>query len=305
MLEEQFNTLVRKERSAFMNLTETRLEIRDGIATVTLNRPDQMNAFTLTMGKELEMIFEEADRDDSIRVVVVTGAGKAFCAGADLSYGALTFDVSRREGREIAVDEHRDEGGKVAMAIWRCRKPVIGAINGHAVGVGITMTLPMDMRIVAADAKIGFVFTRRGVVPEACSSWFLPRLIGMSKTAELVYTGRVFRASDEAGSGLFSYVLDKGSVLDKALDIAVEIAKNTSAVSVALSKGLLWHGLTEKDPETVHLLDSRCFYWSGFQKDAFEGVMSFLEKRPPNFTMSPTVDMPSFYPWWTSDNEQV
>ena len=260
MLEKQFNTLVRKERSAFMNLTETLLEIRDGIATVTLNRPDQMNAFTLTMGQELEMIFEEADRDDSIRVVVVTGAGKAFCAGADLSYGALTFDVSRREGREIAVDEHRDEGGKVAMAIWRCRKPVIGAINGHAVGVGITMTLPMDMRIVAADAKIGFVFTRRGVVPEACSSWFLPRLIGMSKTAELVYTGRVFRASDEAGSGLFSYVLDKGSVLDKALDIAVEIAKNTSAVSVALSKGLLWHGLTEKDPETVHLLDSRCFY---------------------------------------------
>ena len=149
-----------------MNLTETLLEIRDGIATVTLNRPDQMNAFTLTMGQELEMIFEEADRDDSIRVVVVTGAGKAFCAGADLSYGALTFDVSRREGREIAVDEHRDEGGKVAMAIWRCRKPVIGAINGHAVGVGITMTLPMDMRIVAADAKIGFVFTRRGVVPE-------------------------------------------------------------------------------------------------------------------------------------------
>lgn len=284
-----------------MNLTETLLEITDGIATVTLNRPDHMNAFTPTMGKELEMIFQEADKDDSIRVIVVTGAGKAFCAGADLSYGALTFDVSKREGRDIAINEHRDEGGKVAMAIWKCRKPVIGAINGHAVGVGITMTLPMDIRIAAANAKIGFVFTRRGVIPEACSSWFLPRLIGMSKAAELVYTGRVFRASEEEDSGLFNYVLDKSEVLPKAIAIAAEIAQNTSAVSVALSKGLLWHGLTEKNPETVHLIDSRCFYWSGFQKDAFEGVMSFLEKRPPNFTMSPTADMPDFYPWWTGD----
>lgn len=284
-----------------MNLTETLLEITDGIATVTLNRPDHMNAFTPTMGKELEMIFQEADKDDSIRVIVVTGAGKAFCAGADLSYGALTFDVSKREGRDIAINEHRDEGGKVAMAIWKCRKPVIGAINGHAVGVGITMTLPMDIRIAAANAKIGFVFTRRGVIPEACSSWFLPRLIGMSKAAELVYTGRVFRASEEEDSGLFNYVLDKSEVLPKAIAIAAEIAQNTSAVSVALSKGLLWHGLTEENPETVHLIDSRCFYWSGFQKDAFEGVMSFLEKRPPNFTMSPTADMPDFYPWWTGD----
>lgn len=236
-----------------MNLTETRLEISDGIATVTLNRPDHMNAFTPTMGKELEMIFEEADKDDSIRVIVVTGAGKAFCAGADLSYGALTFDVSMREGRDIAINEHRDEGGKVAMAIWKCRKPVIGAINGHAVGVGITMTLPMDIRIAAANAKIGFVFTRRGVIPEACSSWFLPRLIGISKAAELVYTGRVFRASEEEDSGLFNYVLDKSEVLSKAIAISAEIAKNTSAVSVALSKGLLWHGLKETNPETVHI----------------------------------------------------
>ena len=286
-----------------MNLTETRLEISDGVAIVTLNRPDHMNAFTLTMGKELEMIFEEADKDDSIRVIVVTGAGKAFCAGADLSYGALTFDVSKREGREIAINEHRDEGGKVAMAIWKCRKPVIGAINGHAVGVGITMTLPMDIRIVAANAKIGFVFTRRGVVPEACSSWFLPRLVGISRATELVYTGRVFRASQEEDSGLFSYVLDKNEVLPKAIAISAEIAKNTSAVSVALSKGLLWHGLIERDPETVHLIDSRCFYWCGFQKDAFEGVMSFLEKRAPSFTMSPTSDMPDFYPWWTEDEK--
>ncbi|MFH0960167.1 MAG: enoyl-CoA hydratase-related protein, partial [Pseudomonadota bacterium] len=231
-----------------MNLTETLLEISQGVALVTLNRPDHMNAFTPTMGEELEKILEEADKNDSIRVVVVTGTGRAFCAGADLSLGAVTFDVSKRERRDIPIDEHRDEGGKVAMAIWKCRKPVIGAINGHAVGVGITMTLAMDMRIAAGDAKIGFVFTRRGVVPEACSSWFLPRLIGISKAAELVYTGRVFRASDEAGCGLFNYVLDKGDVLAKAMDIASEIAKNTSAVSVALSKSLIWHGLTERDP---------------------------------------------------------
>ncbi len=296
-------TAYKKERDKAMNLTETLLEISDGIAIVTLNRPDHMNAFTLTMGKELEMIFEEADKDDSIRVIVVTGAGKAFCAGADLSYGASTFDVSKREGRDIAINEHRDEGGKVAMAIWKCRKPVIGAINGHAVGVGITMTLPMDIRIVAANAKIGFVFTRRGVVPEACSSWFLPRLIGISRATELVYTGRVFRASQEEDSGLFNYVLDKNEVLPKAMAISAEIARNTSAVSVALSKGLLWHGLIERDPETVHLIDSRCFYWCGFQKDAFEGVMSFLEKRAPSFTMSPTSDMPDFYPWWTEDKK--
>jgi len=161
----------------------------------------------------------------------------------------------------------------------------------------------MDIRVVAAEAKIGFVFTRRGVVPEACSSWFLPRLVGISKAAELVYTGRVFQAKDEAESGLFNYVLDKEAVISKALGLAAEIAENTSAVSVALSKGLLWRGLMEKDPEDVHLIDSRCFYWSGFQKDAFEGVMSFLEKRTPNFTMSPTTDMPPFYPWWKIDPE--
>src|SRR5271157_5495057 len=201
-----------------------------------------MNAFTSTMALELIEVFAEADRDDAVRVVVVTGAGKAFCAGADLSYGASTFDISKREGKEIPISEHRDRGGRVALAIYNCRKPVIGAINGHAVGIGITMTLPMDIRIVAADAKIGFVFTRRGVVPEACSSWFLPRIIGVSRAAELLYTGRVFKA-EEASSGLFNYVVDRDDVLPKAMAIAQEIAE-TSSVSVALTKALLWHGIT-------------------------------------------------------------
>jgi len=281
-----------------MDLTQTRLEMSNGIATVTLNRPEHMNAFTPTMALELLKIFAEADRDDSVRVVVVTGAGKAFCAGADLSYGASTFVMSKREGREIPIAEYRDRGGKVSLAIFNCRKPVIAAINGPAVGIGITMTLAMDIRIAAADAKIGFVFARRGVVPEACSSWFLPRIVGIARAAELVYTGRVFRAEEEATSGLFNHVLSREDVLPKAMEIAHEIAEQTSAVSVALGKALLWHGLGEKDPQSVHLTDSRCFFWSGRQKDAQEGVQSFLEKRAPRFTMSPTEDMPDFYPWW-------
>jgi enoyl-CoA hydratase/carnithine racemase len=281
-----------------MDLNEIRYEVENGIATVTMNRPDKMNAVDTPLREELIWVFGEADRDDDVRVVVVTGAGKAFCAGADLSQGGSRFDYSSEEGKEVPMSEHRDGGGQIALAIFRCRKPVIAAINGHAVGVGITMTLPMDIRIVAEDAKIGFVFTRRGLVPEACSSWFLPRIVGISKAAELIYTGRVFRAADETNSGLFSHVVPNSEVLPKAMDMAKEIAENTSAVSVALSKALLWHGLGEADPQSAHLIDSRCFYWAGRQKDAYEGVESFLEKRSPKFTLRVSSDMPDFYPWW-------
>ena len=277
-----------------MELSQTRYEINESIATITLNRPDRMNAFTPIMRKELVTLLGEADLDDTVRVVVVTGAGKAFCAGADLSGGGSTFDRSGLTG----MGDHRDGGGQVSLAIFNCRKPVIAAINGHAVGIGITMTLPMDMRIVAENAKIGFVFAKRGVVLEACSSWFLPRIVGISKATELAYTGRVFRAAEEAGSGLFNYVVPEDQVLIKAMEIAKEIAAHTSAVSVALNKALLWHGLGEDDPQSAHLVDSRCFYWVGKQKDAAEGIGSFLEKRPPRFTMSPSKDMPDFYPWW-------
>ena len=277
-----------------MDLTQTRYEIDEGIATITLHRPDSMNAFTPVMRTELITLFTEADLDDAVRAVVVTGTGNAFCAGADLSGGGSTFD---RAG-QTAIGDHRDGGGRVALSIFKCRKPVIAAINGHAVGVGITMTLPMDMRIVSEDAKIGFVFARRGVVLEACSSWFLPRIVGIAKAAELAYTGRVFRAAQEAGSGLFNYVVPKEKVLPKAMEIASEIAANTSGISVALNKALLWHGLGETDPQSAHLVDSRCFYWAGKQKDAKEGIQSFLEKRRPNFTMKPSTDMPDFYPWW-------
>jgi len=277
-----------------MELTQTIYSLEKGVAVIALNRPEQLNAFTLTMRNELIALFELADKDDRVRAVVVTGAGSAFCAGADLSQGGSTFDRSQT----ARISDHRDGGGQAALAAFNCRKPVIAAINGHAVGIGITMTLAMDMRIAAETAKIGFVFPRRGVVMEACSSWFLPRLVGMGKAAELVYTGRTFLAAEEKASGLFNHVLPADQVVPKAIEIAREIADNTSAVSVALCKALLWHGFGEPDPQSVHLVDSRCFYWAGKQEDAREGIQAFLEKRPAQFAMRPSTDMPDFYPWW-------
>jgi enoyl-CoA hydratase/carnithine racemase len=286
------------ERGIQMDLNHIQYEIANGIGTITLNRPEKLNALSPAMREGLIEIFSTADKDDSVRVLVVTGAGKTYCAGADLSSGESTFDYTKKGGKKTSISEHKDGGGRLTLSIFNCRKPVIAAINGAAVGVGITMTLAMDMRVAANDAKIGFVFARRGVVTEACSSWFLPRIVGISKATELVYTGRIFPAEEEAGSGLFNHVVPRYEVFPKAMAIAEEIAQNTSAVSVALNKALLWHGLGEDDPQSVHLIESRCFYWAGAQKDATEGVKSFLEKRPPKFTMSPSTDMPDFYPWW-------
>jgi enoyl-CoA hydratase/carnithine racemase len=281
-----------------MHLTQTRYEINDHIAVVTLSRPEKMNAFNPIMRDELLEIFGTADRDDGIRVIVVTGAGKAFCAGADLSGGRKAFDRTTEEGKPVPISRYRDNGGRVALAIYHCQKPIIAAINGPAVGVGITMTLPMDFRIAAEEAKIGFPFTRRGVVPEGCSSWFLPRIVGIAKATEWIYSGRIFPAASEARSGLFNYVVPQPEVLPKAMSLAKEIAENTSAVSITLSKAMLWHGLSEADPQSSHLTESRCFYWAGQQKDAQEGAISFLEKRPAQFTMKTSTEMPDFYPWW-------
>jgi enoyl-CoA hydratase/carnithine racemase len=281
-----------------MGYSQIRYEVKDRVALVTLNRPDHMNAFTPVMRQEVIDVFSRADHDDEVRVVVVTGAGRAFCAGADLSSGGDTFHRKDEDGNPVRLGAHRDGGGQVVLAIQNCRKPVIAAMNGPAVGVGMTMTLGMDMRIAAEDAKMGFVFTRRGIVPEACSSWFLPRLVGMAKASELVFTGRVFRARDEANSGLFNYVLPKDEVLPKAMELAREITDNTSAMSVTLSKALLQRGLSEADPRTTHLQDSRVFLWAGRSADAAEGIQSFLEKREPQFKLSPTKDLPDFYPWW-------
>ncbi len=280
-----------------MDYQHIRYRVEQRVATITLNRPDAMNAFTTRMMHELLDAIDTIDRDDDVRAVVVTGAGKAFCAGADLSKGGATFDSSAG-GDTVGLGDHRDGGGRVTLALFACRKPVIAAINGAAVGVGITMTLPMDVRVVADDAKIGFVFARRGIVPEACSSWFLPRIIGIAKASELCITGRVFRARDEAQSGLFNAVVPSEEVLPRAYAIAREIADNTSAVSVALTRALLWHGLGEKDPQSAHVIDSKCIHWAGKHADAYEGVTSFLEKRRAKFAMSAWSEMPEFYPWW-------
>jgi enoyl-CoA hydratase/carnithine racemase len=270
------------------------LRVADGIATLTLQRPERLNAFTWTMMTELIAAFDRTDADDTVRVVIVTGAGRAFCAGADLGEGGATFDNSARETR----DEHRDGGGQVVLRIFESRKPVIAAVNGPAVGVGVTMTLPMDVRIASSAAKFGLVFARRGIVPEACSSWFLPRLVGISRAAEWVYTGRLFGADEARAGGLVSRVVAPAELLPAARALAREIADNTSAVSVALSRALLWRMLGADHPMEAHRIDSKCIYELGRSADAREGVTAFLEKRPARFAMRPSRDMPDVYPWW-------
>lgn len=280
-----------------MEYQDIRYEVDEGVLTLTLNRPDKLNAFTVRMMRELLDAFERADADDGVRAIIVTGAGRAFCAGADLSAGSGTFDAGQA-AQSRAIDEQRDGGGQVALRIFESKKPVIAAINGPAVGVGITMTLPMDIRIASSAARIGFVFAKRGIVPEACSSWFLPRLVGISQAAEWVYTGRVFNADEALAGRLVSRVVPPETLLDTARSLAKEMATNTSAMSVALSRQLLWRMLGADHPMEAHKVDSKCIYWMGSNADAYEGVASFLEKRPPRFSLRPSTDMPEFYPWW-------
>jgi enoyl-CoA hydratase/carnithine racemase len=277
-------------------VTYEQIEYRvDGpILTITLARPEKLNAFTVRMLHELLDAFEHADADDAVRVVIVTGAGRAFCAGADLASGGGTFDY----GGAQALEEHRDGGGMVVLRIFESKKPVIAAINGPAVGVGMTMTLPMDIRIASTAARMGFVFARRGIVPEACSSWFLPRIVGISRAAEWTYTGRVFPAEEALAAGLVSRVVAPEALLDTARALAMEMAEGTSAMSVTLARQLLWRMLGADHPMEAHRVDSKCIYWMGRSADAREGVAAFLEKRPARFTLRPSADLPPFYPWW-------
>jgi enoyl-CoA hydratase/carnithine racemase len=254
----------------------------DGVMTVTLNRPERLNAFTETMRTELIAAFDLADADDDVRAVIVTGEGRGFCAGADLGGGGATFDWSERDAAD-GWDVPRDGGGQVSLRIFDCTKPVIAAINGPAVGVGITMTLPMDIRLVAEGAKIGFVFTRRGIVPEACSSWFLPRVVGISQAMEWVATGRVFDAQEALRGGLVRSIHAPDELLPAAHAIAREIADSTAPVSVALGRRLLWNMLGAEHPMAAHRADSRAMFARGQSADAREGVQSFLEKRPAAF----------------------
>lgn len=300
---------------AAMERQETKLEIADGIAILTLCRPDKLNAFTGRMMQEIIAAFDETDANDDVKAVIVTGAGRAFCAGADLSAGAKTFDYDARTDDQSTrpqgnspvradgtVDySHpavRDGGGLCTLRIFESLKPVIGAINGAAVGIGVTMQLPMDIRIASTDAKFGFVFARRGIVPEACSSWFLPRLVGISRAMEWCATGRVFGAQEALEGGLVRQVVAPDQLLPAAIALAREIADNTAPVSVALTRQMLWRMLGADHPMEAHKIDSRAIYARGRRGDAKEGVVSFLEKRPAVYPDKVSANMPDFVPWW-------
>ena len=280
-----------------MEYEEIRYEVEDGIACITLHRPDKLNAFTSRMLAELLDALDRIDADDAVRAVIFTGAGRGFCAGADLSPGPGTFDASER-GRDAGIESLRDGGGRLTLRIFECLKPVIAAINGPAVGVGITMTLPMDIRIASEGARFGFVFARRGLVPEACSSWFLPRVVGISKACEWVFSGRVYSIGEGLAAGLVRSVHPADQLLAAAREIAREIADHTAPVSVALSRQMLWKMLGADHPMEAHKVDSRGIRALGRSPDAREGVASFLEKREPRFSMSPSRDLPDFMPWW-------
>lgn len=280
-----------------MSYEEILYDVADNIATITLHRPDKLNAFTNRMLKEMISAFDASDADDDVRAVIVTGSGRAFCAGADLSGGGETFahggsDVAARSGVV------RDGGGLVALRIFESKKPVIGAINGAAVGVGVTMTLPMDIRLASDTAKFGFVFARRGIVPEAASSWFLPRLVGISQAAEWCYTGRMISAEEAREARLVRSVHAPDDLLPTAQSIAREIAENAAPVSVALSRQMLWRMLGADHPMQAHRVDSRAINSRGASDDAREGVMSFLEKRPARFTGRVSEGLPEVFPDW-------
>ena len=282
---------------------EIRYDADDHIVTITLHRPDALNAFTPVMKREMLDALSRADEDDDVRAVIVTGAGRAFCAGADLSGGGDTFDYKRRGG--TATETPRDGGGEVSLRVYEMRKPVIAAINGHAVGVGITMTLPMDVRIAADTAKIGVVFARRGVVPEAASSWFLPRLVGPSRAAEWFLTGRAFDATEALAAGLVRSVHPADQVVDVARELAREIAENAAPVSVALARQLMWRGLAFDSPYDSHVADSRAMHLTGQAADVREGINAFLEKRPAVFPGRVANDLPDVFadpqPSWAAD----
>jgi enoyl-CoA hydratase/carnithine racemase len=276
-----------------MEFEQIRYEVEGNVLTITLDRPDRLNAFTERMGRELVEAFDRADADDKVRAVIVTGAGRGFCAGADLEAGGETFDY---RARAEAGEAPRDRGGLVALRIFTSRKPVIGAVNGAAVGVGITMTLPMDVRLAAEGARMGFVFTRRGIVPEACSSWFLPRVVGISRAMEWVATGRVFDAEEALAGGLVRSVHPAEELLGAARALAAEIAEHAAPVSVALSRRMLWTMLGAAHPMEAHRADSRAMMARGQSADAREGVTSFLEKRPARFTDRVSEGLPDVLP---------
>ena len=286
-------------------------EVHDHIATVTLNRPDIFNAMGPTMMYELIDVFDRTDGNDLVRAVVVTGAGKGFCGGADLSKGADIFDKDKKVGNvddkgprrpegtfDYGSEAARDGGGKLALRIFASLKPVIGAINGAGVGIGASMLLPMDIRIASEKGRLGFVYARRGIVFECCSSWFLPRVVGVAKALELSFSGRVLSATELKDVGLVSEVVPPDELLPRAYAIAREIADNTAPVSIALMRQMIWRSLGMAHPMEAHRIESRGICTRGVSSDSKEGVASFVEKRLPNFKCKVSSDMPDYFPWW-------
>lgn len=271
------------------------VDVADGAMTITLNRPERLNAWTAQMGAEMMAAFDAADADDDVRAVIVTGAGRGFCAGSDLQAGGESFDY---RGREPQGAVHRDSGGRLTLRVFDCKKLVIAAINGPAVGIGATMTLPMDIRLAADDARMGFVFSRRGIIPEACSSWFLPRVVGISQAMEWVASGRVFSAREGLEGGLIRSLHPGGELLDAARAIVAEIAENTAPVSVALARQLMWRMLGAEHPMLAHRADSRGMQARGQSADAVEGITAFLEKRPARFPDRVSEGLPDVMPGW-------
>jgi enoyl-CoA hydratase/carnithine racemase len=295
------------------NYKQIKTEIdENGIMVLTLCRPEAMNAFTGRMMHEMIDALDKADADDAVRAIIVTGDGeRAFCAGADLSEGDKTFDYAARsdggkksnvisDGDEVnwSSQDIRDSGGILTLRIYDSIKPIIGAINGAAVGIGVTMQLPMDVRIASDNARFGFVFARRGIVPEACSSWFLPRIVGISQALQWCYSGEVFGAEEALRGGLVSEILPPADLLARAKEVALQMTQMSSPVSVAMTRQMLWRMMGADHPMEAHKVDSKAVFGRGRQSDAKEGVMSFLEKRTPEFADKPSSDMPGFYPWW-------
>jgi enoyl-CoA hydratase/carnithine racemase len=287
------------------------LSVDDSILTLTLNRPDKLNAFTPLMMEEIISAFDIADTADEVRAIIVTGSGRAFCAGADLSGGETTFDVTAADlgdtpspvGPDGAIDwsdeRLRDTAGRVTLRIFDCLKPVIGAVNGPAVGVGATMLLPMDFRVASASARIGFLFTRRGLAPEGASAWFLPRIVGTARTLEWCLTGRIIDADEALAAGLVRSIHDdQDALLSAARALAREVSSGTSPVAVAVTRQLIWRGQAAADPFDVHEIDSQALFSRGLSADVREGIAAFLNKRTPAFPDVVSQDMPEFFPWW-------
>jgi enoyl-CoA hydratase/carnithine racemase len=291
-----------------MNYTTLDCKVADRVLTLTLNRPERLNAFTVTMADELEHEFRRASADDDVGAIVVTGAGRAFCAGMDLASSGNVFGLDETltpslQDMHDRLDDPairrgvRDTGGRVVLAIYDCMKPVIGAINGAAIGIGATMTLPMDVRLAADGAKIGFVFGRLGIVPEACSSWFLPRLVGISQALEWVYTAEPFDAAEAVRGGLVKAAVPAAQLLEEAYKLAHRFIDHRSPVAVGLARQLLYRNAAQPHPIEAHRVDSLAM-WHLSQRDGAEGVRAFLEKRPPQFSAKASSDLPDFVADW-------